>query len=134
MDAPLITARIAGLIRNPNSAMPSEWEHSAQKKQPEPTKTQTSNVAPQKTVQTSSAAPKKAEPAEDSQTSSSEYSLALSPLAMKILEDADSHDSEWEKKRSENVMRNQQLVHDKQYVITPEVVDGIAHKIVSMLL
>ncbi len=63
----------------------------------------------------------------------SEYNLVLSPLAQKILEDADSHKSEWEKKRSENVQRIQQLVHEKQYHLAPEIVDGIARKIVDML-
>ena len=119
MDAPAITTRVADLIRNPNSAMPSEWEHSVQKKQTEAPETQTQKQT-------------KPEPSKPRPTNA-EYSLALSPLAQKILEESDSHESEWEKTRSENVQRIQQLVQEKQYVLAPEVIDGIAHKIVAML-
>jgi BRCT domain type II-containing protein len=132
MNVSEITTRVADLIRNPDSAMPNEWEHSIQKKQTQaPETTEISKPKP--------AAPK-AEPkpatskAETSTVASSgEYTLALSPLAQKILEEADSHESEWEKKRSENVQRIQQLVHEKQYHLAPEIVDGIARKIVDML-
>ena len=118
MNAPTITTRVADLIRNPNSAMPSEWEHSVQKKQTE---------APEASVQSKT----RSEPSKPK--SSPEYSLAFSPLAQKILEESDSHESEWEKTRSENVQRIQKLVQEKQYVLAPEVIDGIAQKIVAML-
>jgi len=126
MNVSEITTRVADLIRNPDSAMPSEWERSIQQKQtqaptqPEPIKPDT---PPQPQTQTPEHNPAK----------TSEYTLNLSPLAQKILEDADSHKSEWEKKRSENVQRIQQLVHEKQYHLHPEIVDGIARKIVDML-
>ncbi|MDR3000428.1 MAG: hypothetical protein LBU89_04100 [Fibromonadaceae bacterium] len=107
MNASDITTRVADLVRNPDSAMPSRWEHSVQKKLSEPVKLE---VKP-----------------------SREYSLALSPLAQKILEDSDSHQSSWEKNRNEGVQRIQQLVQDRQYHLSPEIVDGIAQKIVDML-
>ena len=108
MNASNIATRVADLIRNPNSAAPSKWDHSVQKKQPEPVKATASRP-------------------------STEYSLALSPLAQKILIDSDSHQSNWEKTRNESVQRVQQLAQDKQYNLTPEMVDGIAQKIVDML-
>ncbi|MCL1956317.1 MAG: hypothetical protein FWF63_03245 [Fibromonadales bacterium] len=123
MNVSEITTRVADLIRNPDSPMPSERDRSIQKKQtqapaqPEPSKPDTNTPAT----------------TERNPAKTSEYNLALSPLAQKILEDADSHKSDWEKKRSENVQRIQQLVHEKQYHLAPEVVDGIARKIVNML-
>ena len=120
MNVSNITTRIADLIRNPDSAMPSEWEHSIQKKQTEaPTAPETSKRSSPKI--------------EVNPVPSDEYSLALSPLAQKILEESSSHKSEWEKNRSENVQRIQQLTQDKQYILTPEIIDGIAQKIVEML-
>jgi len=121
MNASEITTRVADLIRNPDSPMPSERERSIQKKQTQaPAQPETSQPdIPQLT--------------ERNPAKTSEYTLALSPLAQKILEESDSHKSEWEKKRSENVQRIQQLVHEKQYHLAPEVVDGIARKIVDML-
>jgi len=121
MNASEITTRVADLIRNPDSPMPSERERSIQKKQTQaPTQPETSKPdIPQLT--------------EHNPAKTSEYNLVLSPLAQKILEESDSHKSEWEKKRSENVQRVQQLVHEKQYHLSPEVVDGIARKIVDML-
>ncbi|GBU24260.1 hypothetical protein R83H12_00888 [Fibrobacteria bacterium R8-3-H12] len=122
MNVSEITTRVADLIRNPDSPMPSERERSIQKKQTE---------AP---AQPEASKPNTPAPAtEQSPAKTSEYSLVLSPLAQKILEESDSHKSEWEKKRSENVQRLQQLVHEKQYHLSPEVVDGIARKIVDML-
>jgi len=124
MNVSEITTRIADLIRNPDSPMPSEQDRSIQKK-----KTQAPPPPPE------ASKPETPTPTttEHNPAKTSEYNLALSPLAQKILEDADSHKSEWEKKRSENVQRIQQLVHEKQYHIAPEVVDGIARKIVDML-
>jgi hypothetical protein len=121
MNASEITTRVADLIRNPDSPMPSEHERNIQKKKTEaPTQPETSKPdIPQLT--------------ERNPAKTSEYTLALSPLAQKILEESDSHKSDWEKKRSENVQRVQQLVHEKQYHLAPEVVDGIARKIVNML-
>ncbi len=107
MNAPAITTRVADLVRNPDSAMPSGWEHSKYSK------------------------PKEADSKEPGKTS--EYNVDFSPLAQKILEESDSHESEWDKIRSERVLRVQQLVQEKQYHLTPEVIDGIAQKIVSML-
>jgi len=122
MNVSEITTRVADLIRNPDSAMPSEWEHSIHQKQVQaPTQPEISK--PETPPQ----------PAEHNPAKTSEYTLVLSPLAQKILEEADSHKSEWEKKRSENVQRIQQLVHEKQYHLSPEIVDGIARKIVDML-
>jgi len=127
MNVSEITTRVADLIRNPDSPMPSERDRSIQKKkteappQPEVSKSSSTHTPPPPTT------------TEHDPAKTSEYNLALSPLAQKILEDADSHKSEWEKKRSENVQRVQQLVHEKQYHIAPEVVDGIARKIVDML-
>jgi len=116
MNAPAITTRVADLVRNPNSAMPSEWEHSIQKKQTE-APTQNSANRQKNTPDQPKA----------------EYSVDFSPLAQKILEESDSHESDWEKIRSESVQRVQKLVQEKQYTLTPEIVDGIAHKIVAML-
>jgi len=107
MNAPAITTRVADLVRNPNSAMPSEWEHSNDSK------------------------PKVLNSKEPGTTR--EYTVDFSPLAQKILEESDSHESEWDKMRSERVLRIQQLVQEKQYTLAPEIVDGIAQKIVSML-
>jgi hypothetical protein len=110
--------------------MPNEWEHSIQKKQTQaPATPEISKPAAPK------AEPKPATSKAETSTvaSSGEYTLALSPLAQKILEEADSHESEWEKKRSENVQRIQQLVHEKQYHYSPEIIDEIARKIVDML-
>ncbi|MCL2207064.1 MAG: hypothetical protein FWB90_03095 [Fibromonadales bacterium] len=103
METPAITTRVADLVRNPNSAMPSELERSGPKKKAE---------APAK--------------------SSASHSVDFSPLAQKILEESNEHESNWEKTRSENVQRVQQLVHEKQYVLSPEMVDEVAHKIVAM--
>jgi len=129
MNVSEITTRIADLIRNPDSPMPSEQERSIQKK-----KTQAPPPPPEASKPSSThTPPPQTTAAEHNPAKTSEYNLALSPLAQKILEDADSHKSEWEKKRSENVQRVQQLVHEKQYHIAPEVVDGIARKIVDML-
>jgi len=125
MNVSEITTRIADLIRNPDSPMPSEHERSIQKK-----KTQAPTPPPEASKPDTTPTPTKTE---NNPAKTSEYNLVLSPLAQKILEDADSHKSEWEKKRSENVQRIQQLVHEKQYHLAPEVVDGIARKIVDML-
>jgi len=103
METPAITTRVADLVRNPNSAMPSELERSAPKKK-----------------------------ANASTTSSTSHSVEFSPLAQKILEESGTHESHWEQTRSENVQRVQQLVQEKQYVLSPEVVDEVAHKIVAM--
>jgi hypothetical protein len=120
MNVSDITTRIADLIRNPDSAMPSDWERSIKKKQTQ---------APAPVEVSKPSAPK----IESKTVSTSEYNLALSPLAQKILEDSDSHDSEWEKNRSESVQRIQKLVQDKQYSLNPEIVDEIARKIVDIL-
>jgi len=103
METPAITTRVADLVRNPNSVMPSEWERSAQKKK-----------------------------ADASAKSSTSHTVEFSPLAQKILEESGTHESNWEQARSENIQRVQQLVHEKQYVLSPEVVDEVAHKIVAM--
>jgi len=122
MNAPAITTRVADLIRNPNSAIPNEWERSIQKKQaaedtakPQPAKVEVSPSQSQNI------------------TLSSGDTLTLSPLALKILDDSSSHQSDWEKVREERVQRIQQLVQDRQYTLTPEIIDGIAQKIVEML-
>jgi hypothetical protein len=127
MNVSEITTRVADLIRNPDSPMPSERDRSIQKKKTE--------APPQPEVSKPDVhtPPPPAATTEHNPAKTNEYSLVLSPLAQKILEDADSHKSEWEKKRSENVQRIQQLVHEKQYHLAPEVVDGIARKIVDML-
>ncbi|MCL2281760.1 MAG: hypothetical protein FWC26_00405, partial [Fibromonadales bacterium] len=69
METPTITTRIADLIRNPHSAMPSEAELSAQKKLPE---------IPEASTQSS-------------------HSVDFSPLAQKILEESGSHESQWDR-------------------------------------
>ena len=110
MNTPTITTRVADLVRNPDSAMPSRWEHS----QPKP------KVSPEiRDVQ--------------STILSSGDTLTLSPLAMKILEDPNPTPSNWEKSRDEKVQRTQQLVQEKQYILSPEIIDNIAQKIVAML-
>jgi hypothetical protein len=120
MNVSDITTRVADLIRNPDSAMPSDWERSIKKKQTQaPTLPEISKPSTPKI--------------ESNPVPSGEYSLVLSPLAQKILEDADSHESEWEKNRSESVQRIQQLVQEKQYSLHPEIVDEIARKIVAIL-
>jgi len=121
MNASEITTRVADLIRNPDSPMPSEQQRNIQKKQ--------TQAAPPPEI----SKPESRPTPERNPAKTSEYNLALSPLAQKILEDSDSHNSDWEKRRSENVQRIQQLVHEKQYHLTPEIVDSIAKKIVAML-
>ena len=122
MNVSEITTRVADLIRNPDSPMPSERDRSIQKKK-------TEAPPPPEASQPETPTPT----TEHNPAKTSEYNLALSPLAQKILEESDTHKSEWEKKRSENVQRIQQLVHEKQYHISPETVDSIARKIVDML-
>jgi len=124
MNVSEITTRVADLIRNPDSPMPSEHERSIQKKKTEAPK-QPEAIRPERKPSAPATEPNPAK--------TSEYNLVLSPLAQKILEDSDSHKSDWEKRRSENVQRIQQLVHEKQYHLAPEIVDGIARKIVDML-
>jgi hypothetical protein len=130
MDAPAITTRVADLIRNPNSAMPSEWERSVQKKRAE---TSSSGATKQETIKTehvkTSVSPEKTE----NITLSSGDTLSLSPLAMKILENSSVNDSDWEKSRDERVQRIQQLVQNHQYALSPEIVDSVAQKIVDLL-
>jgi anti-sigma28 factor (negative regulator of flagellin synthesis) len=130
MNAPSITTRIADLIRNPNSAMPNEWERSVQKKRAD---VASSGAAKQEAVKAEPAKTSvSAEKTEDIALSSGD-TLSLSPLAMKILENASSNDSDWEKSRDERVQRIQQLVQNHQYVLSPEVVDNVAQKIVDLL-
>jgi hypothetical protein len=129
MTTSAITTRIADLIRNPDSAMPNEWERSQKKR----VDTASSSVTKQETLKTEpvkvSASPKNTE---NIQLSSGD-TLSLSPLAMKILENSSSNDSDWEKSRNERVQRVQQLVRDHQYALSPEIVDNVAQKIVDML-
>jgi anti-sigma28 factor (negative regulator of flagellin synthesis) len=121
MNTSAITTRIADLIRNPNSAIPSDWDSSIKKKQSEPVST--GQVKHEASKPKSVKAPQQAD-----------APLSLSPLAQKILEESDSRGpSEWEKSRNEQVQRIQQLVQDKQYSMHPEVVDSVAQKIVAML-
>jgi anti-sigma28 factor (negative regulator of flagellin synthesis) len=103
METPTITTRVADLIRNPNSAMPSEWEYS--KRNANKTERPKFNT---------------------------EDTLSLSPLAQKILEDSDTYESNWDKTRTERVQRVQQLVQEKQYTMNPETIDEIAQKIVNI--
>ncbi|GHV15685.1 hypothetical protein AGMMS49938_14550 [Fibrobacterales bacterium] len=132
MNSHLITSRVADLVRNPSSPMPSDWERGVHSKESDATNAKP-KVNPVK--------PAKIDPpefqtqnGEQTQTLSSGDTLTLSPLARKILEESDSSSgSDWEKNRNERVQRVQQLVQDKQYSMTPEIVDGIAHRIVEML-
>jgi thioesterase domain-containing protein len=130
MDAPAITTRVADLIRNPNSAMPSEWERSVQKKRAD---TASSSASKQETVKAEpvkvSVSPEKTE----NIALSSGDTLSLSPLAMKILENSTPNDSDWEKARNERVQRIQQLEQNHQYALSPEIVDSVAQKIVALL-
>jgi len=133
MDAPAITTRVADLIRNPNSAMPSEWERSVKKRKEAPPsearKQETAVKAePVKPVKTSVSSEKT-----ENITLSSGDTLSLSPLAMKILENPSHNDSDWEKSRNERVERIQQLEQDHKYSLSPEIVDSVAQKIVSLL-
>jgi len=134
MDAPAITTRVADLIRNPNSAMPSEWERSVQKRRAESssssaTKHETVKAAPVKTSVSSLSEEK----TEDIKLSSGD-TLSLSPLAMKILDDSSSNDSEWEKARNERVQRIQKLEQEHHYALSPEIVDSVAQKIVALFI
>lgn len=133
MDAPAITTRVADLIRNPNSAMPSEWERSMQKKRAE---APSSKAAKQETVKAEPTKPVKvsisSEKTENIVLSSGD-TLSLSPLAMKILENPTHNDSDWEKSRNERVERIQQLEQNHQYSLSPEIVDSVAQKIVELL-
>jgi anti-sigma28 factor (negative regulator of flagellin synthesis) len=119
MNTPTITTRVADLIRNPNSAMPSEWEYS---------KREARKIDLTKASATESPKTPKAQNAEFK----AEDNLSLSPLAQKILENSDTYESDWDKIRSERVQRVQQLVQEKQYVMNPETIDEIAQKIVSI--
>jgi hypothetical protein len=125
MDTPSINARVADLVRNPDAPMPNEWEHSVSSKAASEVKTLDEPAEVQSD---------KAPHTQDIKLKSGDY-LSFSPLAQKILEEADSYDnSEWEKARNERVQRVQQLVKDKKYSMPPEIVDVIAQKIVTMLL
>jgi len=130
MNTPSITARVADLIRNPNSAMPSEWERSAKNKGKESSynvKTESSNQKKETNnvkVEVNGA---------QSETLSSGDTLTLTPLALKIMDESDSKSpNDWEKARNEKVQRVQQLVQDEQYTLSPEMVDSLAQKIVSI--
>jgi len=135
MDAPAITTRVADLIRNPNSAMPSEWERSIQKKRKE---APSSEASKQETVKAEPAKPVKPKVSASSEKTenivlSSGDTLSLSPLAMKILENPAHNDSDWEKSRNERVQRIQKLEQNHQYSLSPEIVDSVAQKIVELL-
>jgi hypothetical protein len=124
MNTPTITTRVADLVRNPNSAMPSKWEYSAKNKKAETASKQEIDREKQVAQDMSGA---------KSTTLSSGDTLTLSPLALKILEDPNPAPSNWEKARDERTQRVQQLVQEKQYILSPEIVDSIAQKIVAML-
>jgi len=130
MDAPAITTRVADLIRNPNSAMPSEWERSVQKKRAE---TASSGAAKQETVKPERVKSSLSSEKTENIVLSSGDTLSLSPLAMKILENSSPNDSEWEKARNERVQRVQKLEQNHQYALSPEIVDSVAQKIVELL-
>jgi len=130
MDAPAITTRVADLIRNPNSAMPSEWERSIQKKRSEASSSSAVKHEPVKAEHVKTSVPE--EKTEDIKLSSGD-TLSLSPLAMKILENSSPNDSEWEKTRNERVQRIQQLEQEHHYTLSPEIVDSVAQKIVALL-
>ena len=133
MDAPAITTRVADLIRNPNSAMPSEWERSVQKKR---TDTAASSAKKQETVKAEPVKPVKVSVSPEKTENivlSSGDTLSLSPLAMKILENSSPNDSNWEKARNERVERVQQLEQNHKYSLSPEIVDSVAQKIVDLL-
>jgi hypothetical protein len=125
-----ITTRVADLIRNPDSAMPSEWERSVQKKRAD---TPSSGATKQETIKSEPVKVSISSKTTENITLSSGDTLSLSPLAMKILENSPSNDSNWEKSRNERVQRVQQLVQDHQYALSPEIVDSVAQKIVDML-
>ncbi len=125
METLSITTRVADLVRNPDSAMPSKWEHSIKKEQPVKNSQPETAPKPHKPVPEANGA--------QSTTLSSGDTITLSPLAMKILEDPNPAPSNWEKAREEKVQRAQQLVQEKQYALSPEIVDHIAQKIVAML-
>jgi len=130
MDAPTIITRVADLIRNPNSAMPSEWERSMQKKRADAAPSGATKQEPVKAEPVKvSVSPEKTE----NIVLSSGDTLSLSPLAMKILENSSHNDSEWEKNRNERVQRVQQLEQNHQYSLSPEIVDSVAQKIVELL-
>ncbi|MDR2555810.1 MAG: hypothetical protein LBC64_10340 [Fibromonadaceae bacterium] len=135
MDAPAITTRVADLIRNPNSAMPSEWERSAKKRKesssseaPKHDTVRAEPIKPVKPVKVSVSSEKT-----ENIVLSSGDTLSLSPLAMKILENPGHNDSDWEKSRNERVQRVQQLEQNHQYALSPEIVDSVAQKIVELL-
>jgi len=130
MDAPAITTRVADLIRNPNSAMPSEWERSVQKRRSDAA---SSNATKQETVKAESVKISISSEKTENITLSSGDTLSLSPLAMKILENSSPNDSDWEKARNERVQRIQQLEQEHHYTLSPEIVDSVAQKIVALL-
>ncbi|MDR2580863.1 MAG: hypothetical protein LBC85_07725 [Fibromonadaceae bacterium] len=110
MNTPAITTRVADLIRNPDSAMPSDWERSAKNKQISSPESVTQEIP-----------------------RSSSTNLSFSPLAIKILEEVETRGpSDWEKTRDDRVQRVQQLVQERQYSLSPEMIDNIAQRIVSM--
>ncbi|MDR0517162.1 MAG: hypothetical protein LBH25_08990 [Fibromonadaceae bacterium] len=130
MNASTITTRVADLIRNPSSAMPSEWERSVKNKKPE---TQTADTSA-KNEPVNLPSPPTAGKNTSVKINNEGDTLTLSPLAARILEESDSKGpSEWERARNEKVQRVQQLVKDNQYTLSPEMADDIAQKIVAML-
>jgi hypothetical protein len=111
-----VTDRVAELIRNPNAPL-------RETRSSEP-RTATAVPDPKPSPN--------ADGTQDYQVSGSDDRLTLSPLAQKILE-SESAESDWEQRRSEQVERASQLVQQQQYVLSPEMVNNIAEKIVAML-
>jgi len=132
MEAPTITTRVADLVRNPNSAMPSKWEHSVKKEQTAKKEQAVKNEPPAKKEPPEATFKPETNGAQTTTLSSGD-TITLSPLAMKILDDPNPAPSNWEKAREEKVQRVQQLVQERQYALSPETVDSIAQKIVAML-
>jgi bacillopeptidase F (M6 metalloprotease family) len=130
MTMSAITTRVADLIRNPDSAMPSDLERSAQKKHAD---APSSGATKQETIKTEPVKVSLSSKKSEDITLSSGDTLSFSPLAIKILENSPSNDSDWEKSRNERVQRVQQLVQDHQYALSPEIVNNVAQKIVEML-
>lgn len=105
-----ILARVADLIRNPEAPMRLDHMDSGQA-------TPAAGAAT-----TGSASLEKPD------------KLTLSPVARKLLEEADAeYESQWEKKRFEKTERLRELIQTHQYGFTDEVVDQVAQKIVALL-
>lgn len=114
-----ILARVVDLIRNPEA--PMRVDHKVEMRN-------TTEVSVPVSFTPPSVAPELQSTLEKPDT------LILSPVAQKLIDDSEKPmESQWEQARSERVDRIRELVHEKKYGFSPEVVDQVAQNIVRFL-